>query len=86
MEQRLPLEIINYRHVNGKTNGKSYTIVEGVVRLGPAQQSICEAFLEGTHHFQPGRYELVLSLGVNQQKRIEARVLRVEPIQQQKAA
>lgn len=81
MEQRLPLELINYRHITGKANGRSYTLIEGVVLLGPNQKSICEAFLEGTQHFPAGRYELVLSIGVNQQKRIEARVLRVEPVQ-----
>lgn len=79
----LPFEMLNFRHVTGKANGKQYTAVEGVVTLPDGKRTSCEAFLDGQHHFQGNAYRMDIRFGVDDRKRLSVRVVALTPVQAQ---
>lgn len=84
---QLPFELMTFRAVQGKKDPtKTYTIVEGIVTLPDGQRAFCEGFLSGAFQYTPGNYAMTVTLSVNRDRRLEARIDSVRPIQAARAA
>lgn len=52
---KIPFQLINVRHLNGKKDTtKTYSIIGGIVTLPDGTQGFAELFAEGKHVYQPG--------------------------------
>lgn len=77
---QLDFDLMNARHVQGKKDlTKTYTIIEGVITLPNGMRSFCEAFLNERKEFRAGPHRVELEIGVNRERRIEARITSCVP-------
>lgn len=77
---QLDFDLMNARHVQGKKDAsKTYTIIEGVITLPNGMRSFAEAFLNERKSFAPGPHSVELEIGVNRDRRIEARITSCVP-------
>lgn len=84
---KLPFQVVEVRHVQGKKDAsKTYSIIGGVVVLPDSKQAYVELFTEGKHVYGPGHYTAELNLSVDQNKRFELRLVSISAPPVQKAA
>lgn len=80
MGLKLNLELLNYRHVQGRKDpSRTFTVVEGIAKLPNGARSFCEVFLGSRQDFQPGPHVLDLDIQVNRDRRITAQPLTITP-------
>lgn len=71
---KLPAQIIEVRHVDGKADKtKKYTMVGAVITLPDGKQGYAEMLLSDTHHYTPGQYIVELDVSIDRDKRLGLR-------------
>lgn len=77
----LKAEIIDYRHFPGSNPAKPRpsTKIMALLMLPDGAKTYGEFFMDGTHHLQPGLYNLGLRVGADYNKRLSVSVVSFAP-------